>query len=594
VTEIEGDVGSSIVNFTGAMFQEIRDDPSEMPSAELSKVRNFLITIFSAALITLAFSIASMVFSLRASRHADKLQPIEFPATSGKLPWRYLVDDSYILPPTDQKNVGTCWCFSTIYGLSAQYRAQGIRSGLLDPDEYVSFSVQAWLRFLRDQCVAHPEVKACHYGGLLENSSEDQEVESLYYFYNAWTENVSSHLLPESVCPYLPAPPKDSPDRDFFKCPGYEAALEPNQNPVRWRLKSMSLAYTVQGVKELLLRLRRSLGFGTPLPDMVYFIPCDGSPFANSTDCASLSYPCPEYVGARYCHKLEIDGRENDGIFMGSVDPKFMGELGGHAMDVVGYNDEWIYKNRFQSSATSAQLKGGFVLHNSWRSNGHSVRYWMGLESEENEAVICPNHAMATNWIPATLECVQAQAASGAINHYLNCSSGIERVRGRGRTNGSDLLYCQSTHCNSSLLYVLERQDDDVHADFLPSGLANVRLITIDNSTTPYTIGQTTVAQVPFWALSKWFAPIDEAFVPNEPDSCGYWMFPYETVDNMLRIQWDLLDNFRVVDIEVEFENSSYAKHMDSARYNRSLLQSSTKRINRTKFDGPLPYQYIY
>jgi hypothetical protein len=139
------------------------------------------------------------------------------------------------------------------------------------------------------------------------------------------------------------------------------------------------------------------------------------------------------------------------------------------------------------------------------------------------------------------------------------------------------------------LLYVLERQ-----ADFLPSGLANVRLITIDNTTRPYTIGQTAVEQVPFWALSQWFAPINETYIPNEADSCGYWMFPYETMENIIRIQWDLLDNFRVVDIEVEFENSSYARHAASGPYNRSLLLSSTKRINSTKFDGPLPYQYIY
>jgi hypothetical protein len=85
-------------------------------------------------------------------------------------------------------------------------------------------------------------------------------------------------------------------------------------------------------------------------------------------------------------------------------------------MNIMGYNDDWLYRNRFQAPENSAQMKGGFILHNSWRSEGHSVKYLAGLESEENEAVKCPNHKTPLNWIPATLKCVQEQAEAGKIN----------------------------------------------------------------------------------------------------------------------------------------------------------------------------------
>jgi hypothetical protein len=82
--------------------------------------------------------------------------------------------------------------------------------------------------------------------------------------------------------------------------------------------------------------------------------------------------------------------------------------------------------------------------------------------------------------------------------------------------------------------------------------------------------------------------------VPNEYDSCGYWMLPYQTIENMDRINWDLLDNFRVIDFHVEFANQSYVRHPDSRAYNTTLLINSTRKLNVTKFDGPRPFQYIY
>lgn len=430
------------------------------------------------------------------------------------------------------------------------------------------------------------------------NSSEDQQIESLYYFYNAWPEEASVSVLPESVCPYRFKPDPLPENWTYFWCPGMEDALKPNQNPIKWTVKGIESAYNLQGAKELLVKANRALGIGAPLPELIYWVPCEGSPFAESEDCKAHTYQCPEYGSAgqdKYCHKLMMDAREQDGVFLASLDPKFMGELGGHAMNIVGYNDEWLFRNRFQTPEMTAQMKGGLILHNSWRGEGHSVKYLMGLESEENENVRCPNHLSPMNWIPAELKCVEEQAQAGKIDHKLDCSGDLKRVRGKGITNGADLLYCKNAaHCDTSKMYVLERFGNDVNVKPTATGLHQIGVIEIDNTTNPYTVRRMDIVDAPFWAMSQYFAPITETFVPNNEDECGYWMLPYQTLENMQRLNWDLLDNFRVFDIEVEFAEHSYAKSEKSKSYNTTLLQQSTKERKPIDFDGPIPYQYIY
>jgi hypothetical protein len=425
----------------------------------------------------------------------------------------------------------------------------------------------------------------------MQNSSEDQEIESFYYFNKAWPES-SRAVLPEAVCPYRSRPTDDD-NWTHFWCPDMDTAIP--QNPLNFRIKNITMAYTTTAIKELLISSGRALGIGTPLPDLVYYIPCDGSPFAGSDQCVNETHVCPSYIGVTgNCYRLPIDAREADGIFMGSVDPKHMDELGGHAMNIVGYNDAWLYRNRFQAAENSAQLTGGFILHNSWRKGGHSVQYFLGEQSEENEAVICPNHNASLNWVPASQTCVSEHAAEILATNFTNCAAGISRVRGYGRNNGSDLLYCKDAkQCDTSLLYVLGSGPvGGLDVVLLPSGLTDVGLVTINRATGE--VGYTRVTQLPFWALTRLFAPIPEIFVDNDADQCGYWMFPYQTLENMQRINWDLLDNFRVIDIEVEFATSSYARHPDSDAFNKTLLQLSTRKVNRTDFDGPLPYDYIY
>jgi hypothetical protein len=155
------------------------------------------------------------------------------------------------------------------------------------------------------------------------------------------------------------------------------------------------------------------------------------------------------------------------------------------------------------------------------------------------------------------------------------------------------LYYCPNGGaCDQSRLYVLERVGHDVNAKFTPSGLAEVSFITLEKSGNDWVVNRTTVKDLPFWALSQFFAPVTP--VANDPDNCGYWMLPYDALDNLQRIHWGLLDNFRVVDLEIEFTETSYALHPNATDFNLTLLKNSTKPRNRQSFNGPLPFDLIY
>jgi hypothetical protein len=358
------------------------------------------------------------------------------------------------------------------------------------------------------------------------------------------------------------------------------------------------MAYQANDIKRLLIKANRALGIGAPLPDLVYWVPCPGSRYENESECVNHVYECPDVVSqGEHCYKVVLDARDRDGEFLAQVDPVFMGELGGHAMNVVGYNDNWLYRNRCEAKETTATMKGGFILHNSWRGDGHSVPYLMGLRSEEQEAVTCPNHLSSGSWVPADYDCVLKAVNSGLTNEsVLECAS-VKRIRGRGQTKGADMLRCKGGKlCDTSLVYVIEGDKSGAaNVSLLSSGLNQIGLLAINFAAK--TVERVSLKELPYWALASAFAPLNSTAAPwvaNEWDSCGYWMLPYQTMENMNRINWDLLDNFRVFDFEVEFENRSYLNHPDSKAYNTELLKKSTRTIKKTQFDGPIPFDMVY
>lgn len=501
----------------------------------------------------------------------------------GLLPTRYAVDQSSLLPPSNQARRGVCWIFSTIFAMEAQYRANGIKKGFLKPNEYVTFSKQAYGAFLGDQCKSHPEIPVCKHGGLgmKENNTDDNLGDAIYYFQKAFPD-LNKSILPEEVCPYIETP---SPETDFL-CPGMYDAIK--KNPLTWNIKSYHYATNVNNTKRILYNHKRPLTIGVPIGETYFYAPCDSSSYSTDADCVSKTTKCPEGYQSEYCKKVTVEGRIYDGTFTYVNDPKRSSFLGAHEMNVVGYNDEWVYTSKWDTDKSLSLLKGGFILHNSWRENGHSVDFLMGRRSPENEAVICPNHIIPQYWIPVSLDCLKENNGD-----ETKCPFESKYVRGKGVTNIPDKLKCtNAAYCDQKKKYFLTWTKDEgsFQVQHLFNGLDLTRFASIDEDGNIETFQ---FDKLPFFYLGRVFAP--ENIVQNNKDDCGYYMFPYDAIDMLQRKDWDKLDYFHTADLEFEFPDSAYAAN--KAKYpdlDYSLIEKSTHVWDPTPFDGPLPYKYVF
>ncbi|EAY12864.1 hypothetical protein TVAG_430280 [Trichomonas vaginalis G3] len=498
------------------------------------------------------------------------------------IPTRYAVDKSFLLPPSNQARRGVCWIFATLFMLESQYRANGIKKGFLKENQYVTFSKQAYGAYLGNNCKENPSLPVCKHGGLGKptNDTDDQLVDSIYYFQKAFPK-LNASILPETVCPYI----EEGGESTDFKCDGMNEAIK--QNPIGFNIKSYNYAVNVNNTKRLLYKAKRPLGIGVPIGENYFFAPCDSSSYSTDDECVKQTTPCPAGYQAKFCKKVTIEGRIYDGTFSFINDANRSSFLGVHEMDIVGYNDEWVYTSKWDTDKSMALMKGGFILHNSWREVGHSVDFLLGKKSYENEMVTCPNHKVSQYWIPVSYSCFQEK------KDVSQCLSGSSWVRGKANVNKPDLLKCTNEKfCDTNLHYVLAYTDDEgaFTVQHLFSGLDLTRMATIDADGNVNTI---LYDKLPFHYLGRVFQPID--VVDNNQDDCGYFMFPYDAIDMLQRKDWDKLDYFHSSDIEFEFPDYSYAANKAKyPQYNYTLLEQSTHEWNPVPFDGPLPYQYVF
>lgn len=573
---------------------------NEQPKSKYSKLKIGLIICNVLAFIVLIFV---TIYSYKV--HHDVQQPRKSPLDlvaekfydalpESLLPDSFAVDKIYRNPATDQKSRGTCWAWSTLYVLETQYRAQGIRQGFLKENEYVKFSMQAFGAFLGNYCIKHPEIKECHYGNFLngpeKKSTDDGQVEGLWYYLKD-VEELHKAIVPDAVCAYVPT---GSPETDF-RCDNLSEALK--SNPIEFKIKNFETAYDTRHIKQMLYTKQRPLGIGIPLGTINYYVRCSDPIYADLKQCKEKQFLCPRSQNeSEYCAKMNFYGYTADGTFVSIGKAIRQNSIGGHAMNVVGYNDNWRYNNRFSSDMSVQNSKGCFILHNSWSTGGHSIDYLMGRRTMENEQTQCPNHRAPETWIPATLDCIKQNK-----NDVKKCSTDIQRVRGKGLAIGADLLNCtwnrgdksNVRHCPVNHSFVLKRlpDRDDVDVYELPNGLHSVGVITwSDDQPEPV---ETRIETVPFWALHTILKPVGEIAEQN-PQECGFYALPYQSVENMRRRAYDLFDNFKVSDIEVEFASHSYARSPDSKNYDTSYLKASTYTQEDTVFDGAIPFNLVY
>lgn len=547
----------------------------------LLAIAGFLVLCIAVAVPILVFTVQakSELQKERKETLVDKIITMLMQDTLNvALPTRYLVPSNYIIPPSDQGNRGTCWGFAGMNLLEAQYKAQGIKYGFLKPDEYVEFSPQAYVKWLGEKCMEHQEVAPCQHGGYGNNVTSDHKLDAIYYFSKDFPE-LRHSVLPNAVCPY------QIDESEQWVCDGMLDALK--TNPIEWTVKSIKASGEIEGAKRLLVEAGRPIGIGVPINSVRYWAPCDASNWSTHEECTSQSTKCPAGYQSEFCHEVIVDNRIRDGTFTYVDDLTQTVPAGGHAMNIVGYNDDWVYRVHKGSERGIAKLKGGFILHNTWRAPGHSVDYLLGRISEENEAVQCPNYLSPMNWIPTTAECIITNKGD-----ITKCGTYPTRVRGKGLTKHADVLACKSADlCDTSRKYALGSLNDDTDVQPLFSGLDRVHVVSWTGD------GSDAVDEYydsyPFWAFRTVFEPENTTEYENMKDLCGYWMYPYDAMTQANRAKVSLFDTFHATDIEFEFTNSSYAANPD-LRFDYTLLQKSTRTVTKMEFDGPLPYKYVY
>lgn len=506
----------------------------------------------------------------------------------------------HMTPLKTQDNRGTCWDFATIGPLEQSYRAQGVRRGWLDPNEYVAFSEQAYGAEVLRLCTGpagSPQQVACLIPGndIWKNSTEGGESAELYYLSNGLKDAV----FPDSLCPYEPESGHDT------VCAG----LTPQKratNPLRFSLRAMDTLYEQAAVKHALVRDKRAMALTTAMPYITYWYPCVGPALASDPRCDPASAACtlcPAHMSQTTCC-VPVRGRENYNMNGEFITSASMAVEGGHVMTLVGFND--LFR-------TQQGHVGGFILKNSWwdgvhpalgpahARGSHSAKYWLQEVSAWEERRMCPNSHDPTNWY----QC----GDSGEVIHRtagdarVPLAPGSTRSRVGNATDGIDACLSAETalYAKTNLQPLHLRCTDAFYCD----DSANVtyfarnatdygdRMLVMcfyEHNAATQTTNTLCLPPLLVQQIAYILSPVDDEVLVNDPDVCGHYFYPYDVLQQYA----SQFGNFYVNNFDVEWHPQSYAanaRHYPLLDYTEVV--TSTRTQNAYDFVGPFPFARV-
>ena len=332
--------------------------------------------------------------------------------------------------------------------LEQSYYENGISKGYLDKDDQVLFSPQAYDITVLNECLEQKDSEYTNkdvckeYGkGAFDNTTSGGDIAwvctsvlirllssfsifiQLSYLPDVWTQ-----VFPKNICEY-----QNTTDGEFT-CDGLSERTSANDNPIRFSVNNVSVAYEATTVKELLFRNKRALPMTVGVAYVEWNIPCPEGGYTGTDDINTTEYshyclrvadmtshPCPSAITKvsddDVCYLLQEKGVTLDGEMFSNVRAKSAGD---HSVTVVGWNDEQMSSHIPRRDPSHAQLPGkivstgayetenpqsiatamgGFIVQNSWTGNSQSMQYWAGDVSTWDERYICPNPTFPRNWL---------------------------------------------------------------------------------------------------------------------------------------------------------------------------------------------------
>eukprot|EP00727_Mastigamoeba_balamuthi_P011556 m51a1_g7022 hypothetical protein (553) ;mRNA; r:44179-46497 len=494
----------------------------------------------------------------------------------GHLPRTFVLPDAAITPVKNQLSRGTCWVFSTIGLIESSYRRYGIDRGFLAADEYVSFSEQAYGIGMVRYCGSHPEDRFC-FAGPAQGTPTDGEPEWLYYM----GSKVAPYVLPTAVCSYAPT------ESGEMACDGFDKAV-----------KSIQSVYTIDEIKQLLYEKQVALAWSHATFKSTYSIPCDDNQTTvyHTQQCITCAHPCST-SSTGCCAEMVLKGyKTGQGVFTLHKYPHISG---GHAMLVVGWNDEFRVDTGLPEQLHE-HTTGGLIIKNSWGTEqGHSAAYWAQKHSLADENFICPLEASASTWIPVNATCMAERRDA------LACAPGLKKIVQKNWVKGATVLNCTAsaanaetartmgwTGCRPGMHYALVAQGKEAKIT-VPAGsdgAVHFHLVEWNpkDSTQPVQVVQT--GAMTWGGLETLLRPIS---IIGNTEQCGFFFVPYDTFhESTARYPAEGHDTPVVSHIELEWDDASYAASKRSRANGKDyrLLEASTKKMKLTKFAGPFDW----
>ena len=557
---------SKLSDYDLRLLHDVEIEGAAPPKSKFRKVSVCYVILFFVVLCLCSF-FAWFGYSQGVSMAKRAIEVLS-PPIALPLPSRFRINESYIIPVWDQSRRGTCWCFAATYLLESQYKAFGVAHGYLEASEYVAFSQEALAKFMVDQCNQNPGVRLCAHSGRGKNRTSGGRVEDIVLWAKEFPETQRA-VLPASACPYQPAP------EDQMVCPaGYAESLA--NNPLEFRVKATRMTTGIESAKRLLVESGRPLSFSLAMPLQRYWFECSNGLVKDGDVCKYKLYPC-QHDASLDCapHDFALQKGSDSEMIFHPTSETVPGT--GHAMVVVGYNDDFVPK-RIVNFAGRPPMRGGFIVRNSWGAKGHSIEYLMNEISEDQESYICPNKDNVMTWIPATLKCAQENAGD-----VTNCSLDMAEVFGDEVKKGAFELVCvNETHCDTSKKYALLRSDDNARTpvvQFSATGVPIASVIEIDGTS----VKAINITTLPFQHLYYAFQPT--IVKKDHGERCGHVFLSYDAMETIMSLQSSSSPSWRVLDVEFEWLRKSYAK--SGLSFNYSHVLNSTKRYSPLKVSHP-------